>query len=62
MTPAIKPHRRDWIGVFKVGWTSTRQYRAFEWAVIPADWTEGQEWNEDLTFRGMLQTHIIEHY
>lgn len=25
-------HNRDWIGVFKVGWTSNRDYYTFEWA------------------------------
>ena len=27
-----EPHSRDWIGVFKEGWSHTRQYLAFEWA------------------------------
>ncbi|XP_071497558.1 uncharacterized protein [Diadema antillarum] len=51
LTPAIKPQSRDWIGVFKVGWTSTRQYRAFEWAPCPADWTEGQDYYQEITFK-----------
>ena len=38
LTKAIKPSTRDWIGIFKVGWSSTRQYMAFDWAPIPENW------------------------
>ncbi|XP_054751200.2 tax1-binding protein 1 homolog [Lytechinus pictus] len=51
LTSAIRPQSRDWIGVFKVGWTSTRQYRAFEWAPNPTQLTDGDEWTHDITFK-----------
>ena len=30
--PGLATHNRDWIGLFKVGWTSNRDYYTFEWA------------------------------
>ncbi|XP_035262938.1 calcium-binding and coiled-coil domain-containing protein 2 isoform X2 [Anguilla anguilla] len=32
LTAAIEPHRRDWVGIFKVGWSTTRDYYTFVWA------------------------------
>ncbi|XP_018615723.1 calcium-binding and coiled-coil domain-containing protein 1 isoform X3 [Scleropages formosus] len=31
----------DWIGLFKVGWSSVRDYHTFVWAVAPAGYQEG---------------------
>ena len=30
-----KPASRDWVGLFQVGWTSSRDYYTFEWAPTP---------------------------
>ncbi|XP_075898013.1 calcium-binding and coiled-coil domain-containing protein 1 [Nelusetta ayraudi] len=35
----------DWIGLFKVGWSSARDYHTFVWALAPADYEEGTEVN-----------------
>ncbi|KAJ8264677.1 hypothetical protein GJAV_G00152410 [Gymnothorax javanicus] len=32
LTAAIEPHRRDWVGIFKVGWSTTKDYYTFVWA------------------------------
>ncbi|XP_036399499.1 calcium-binding and coiled-coil domain-containing protein 2 [Megalops cyprinoides] len=37
MTAAFQPHRRDWVGIFKVGWNTTRDYYTFVWATPSAD-------------------------
>ena len=29
---SVKPHSRDWIGLFKVGWQSSREYYTYEWS------------------------------
>ncbi|XP_061085463.1 calcium-binding and coiled-coil domain-containing protein 2 isoform X2 [Conger conger] len=42
VTAAIEPHRRDWVGIFKVGWSTTRDYYTFVWAA-PCSNTEGEE-------------------
>ena len=32
----LKRSTRDWVGLFRVGWTSSRDYYTFEWAPEPA--------------------------
>ncbi|XP_067286678.1 calcium-binding and coiled-coil domain-containing protein 2 [Pseudorasbora parva] len=31
LTGALQPNPRDWVGIFKVGWTSTQQYYNYVW-------------------------------
>ncbi|KAK3519230.1 hypothetical protein QTP70_022222 [Hemibagrus guttatus] len=35
----------DWIGLFKVGWSSVRNYHTFVWAVAPTSYKEGTHVN-----------------
>ncbi|KAM6929868.1 calcium-binding and coiled-coil domain-containing protein 1 isoform 2-T2 [Lycodopsis pacificus] len=35
----------DWIGLFKVGWSSVKDYHTFVWALAPADYEEGTDVN-----------------
>ncbi|KAM4562706.1 calcium-binding and coiled-coil domain-containing protein 1 isoform 2-T2 [Odontesthes bonariensis] len=35
----------DWIGLFKVGWSSVKDYETFVWALAPADYQEGTDVN-----------------
>lgn len=42
VTAAFQPHRRDWVGIFKVGWSSAKEYHTFVWAEPCLDAT-GQE-------------------
>lgn len=37
LTPSLEPSSRDWIGLFRVGWTSAREYCTFVWAPKLAD-------------------------
>ncbi|XP_048374282.1 calcium-binding and coiled-coil domain-containing protein 2 [Sphaerodactylus townsendi] len=32
----IMPRRKDWVGIFKVGWKTTREYYTFMWAPLPS--------------------------
>nr|XP_056720604.1 calcium-binding and coiled-coil domain-containing protein 2 [Euleptes europaea] len=32
----ITPRRKDWVGIFKVGWKTTREYYTFMWAPLPS--------------------------
>ncbi|XP_026207198.1 calcium-binding and coiled-coil domain-containing protein 2 isoform X2 [Anabas testudineus] len=32
LTAGYKPHPRDWVGIFKVGWSTTKDYHTFVWA------------------------------
>ena len=40
---------RDWVGLFRVGWTSSRDYYTFEWSHVPAE-TDGRQ--SSVTFAG----------
>ncbi|KAJ8273899.1 hypothetical protein GJAV_G00106720 [Gymnothorax javanicus] len=31
LTPFFTPHHRDWVGIFKVGWSTARDYYTFQW-------------------------------
>ncbi|KAK6303261.1 hypothetical protein J4Q44_G00257150 [Coregonus suidteri] len=35
----------DWIGLFKVGWSSVKDYHTFVWALAPAGYQEGTDVN-----------------
>ncbi|XP_058229736.1 calcium-binding and coiled-coil domain-containing protein 1b [Hemibagrus wyckioides] len=41
---------RDWIGLFKAGWTSVRDYHTYVWALAPEDYTPGKEVNSSILF------------
>ena len=32
----IKPNSRDWIGLFKVGWQSSREHYTYQWSPMPS--------------------------
>ncbi|XP_077996546.1 uncharacterized protein LOC144449873 [Glandiceps talaboti] len=36
LTIAIQPTSRDWVGLYKVGWTSVKDYQTFNYVSIPA--------------------------
>ncbi|XP_067443684.1 calcium-binding and coiled-coil domain-containing protein 1b isoform X1 [Thunnus thynnus] len=35
----------DWIGIFKVGWSSLKEYHTYTWALVPEGYTEGTNVN-----------------
>ncbi|XP_060704925.1 calcium-binding and coiled-coil domain-containing protein 2-like [Hemiscyllium ocellatum] len=37
LTPRIIAHKKDWIGIFKVGWSTARDYHTFVWAPLPKE-------------------------
>ena len=48
LSQELKRSTRDWVGLFKVGWTSSRDYYTFEWAPSLAE----REFNGEVTFAG----------
>ncbi|KAG7219820.1 hypothetical protein INR49_005842 [Caranx melampygus] len=42
LNAAYQPHSRDWVGIFKVGWSTTKDYHTFVWAE-PCQDVAGQE-------------------
>ncbi|XP_056589122.1 calcium-binding and coiled-coil domain-containing protein 1 isoform X3 [Triplophysa dalaica] len=41
----------DWVGLFKVGWSSVRDYHTFVWAVAPSSYKEGTSFNCCVNFQ-----------
>ncbi|NXT53474.1 CACO2 protein, partial [Pluvianellus socialis] len=37
LTQNIVPRGKDWVGIFRVGWKTTREYYTFMWAPVPSD-------------------------
>ncbi|XP_030638612.1 tax1-binding protein 1 homolog B isoform X2 [Chanos chanos] len=52
LTQFIKPHPKDWVGIFKVGWSTARDYYTFLWSPLPESYTEGTAVNRSVVFQG----------
>ncbi|XP_051527018.1 tax1-binding protein 1 homolog A-like [Myxocyprinus asiaticus] len=52
LTPFITPHPKDWVGIFKVGWSSARDYYTFLWSPMPENYTEGSTVHRTIIFQG----------
>ncbi|KAM6210396.1 tax1-binding protein 1 isoform 3-T4 [Sarcoramphus papa] len=52
LTQFIHPHQKDWVGIFKVGWSTARDYYTFLWSPMPENYLEGSTVNCVLTFQG----------
>ncbi|XP_058601828.1 tax1-binding protein 1 homolog B isoform X4 [Onychostoma macrolepis] len=52
LTQFIKPHPKDWVGIFKVGWSTARDYYTFLWSPLPDSYTEGTAVNRSVVFQG----------
>jgi hypothetical protein len=52
ITASLEPSSRDWVGVYKVGWRSAREYTSFDWSKIPEGYQKGQKIDVSITFSG----------
>ncbi|KAG1948829.1 tax1-binding protein 1 homolog A isoform X1 [Pimephales promelas] len=52
LTSFITPHPKDWVGIFKVGWSSARDYYTFLWSPMPENYTEGSTVHRTIIFQG----------
>nr|BAA94854.1 muscle-derived protein 62 [Gallus gallus] len=52
LTQFIHPHQKDWVGIFKVGWSTARDYYTFLWSPMPENYVEGPTVNCVLNFQG----------
>lgn len=52
LTPYIHPHPKDWVGIFKVGWSTARDYYTFLWSPMPENYVEESTVNCVLVFQG----------
>ncbi|XP_034144596.1 tax1-binding protein 1 homolog B isoform X2 [Esox lucius] len=52
LTQFIKPHQKDWVGIFKVGWSTARDYYTFLWCPLPENYSEGTAVHRSVVFQG----------
>ncbi|XP_069814842.1 tax1-binding protein 1 [Dendropsophus ebraccatus] len=52
LTQYIHPHPKDWVGIFKVGWSTARDYYTFLWSPMPENYVPDSTHNCVLTFQG----------
>ncbi|XP_061919020.1 tax1-binding protein 1 homolog B isoform X2 [Entelurus aequoreus] len=52
LTQFLKPHPKDWVGIFKVGWSTARDYYTFLWSPLPENYVDGTAVNRTVVFQG----------
>ncbi|KAM9385439.1 tax1-binding protein 1 homolog A isoform 2-T2 [Pholidichthys leucotaenia] len=52
LTPYITPHPKDWVGIFKVGWSTARDYYTFLWSPMPEKYEPGSTVHRAVVFQG----------
>lgn len=54
LTQFITPNPKDWVGIFKVGWSTARDYYTFLWSPLPLpeNYVEGTAVNRTVVFQG----------
>ncbi|XP_044063411.1 tax1-binding protein 1 homolog B isoform X2 [Siniperca chuatsi] len=52
LTQFIIPHPKDWVGIFKVGWSTARDYYTFLWSPLPENYVEGTAVHRTVVFQG----------
>ncbi|XP_020497474.2 tax1-binding protein 1 homolog A [Labrus bergylta] len=52
LTPYITPHPKDWVGIFKVGWSTARDYYTFLWSPMPESYEPGSSVHRTVMFQG----------
>ncbi|KAI0227011.1 hypothetical protein LSAT2_022521 [Lamellibrachia satsuma] len=52
ITSLLEPMARDWIGIYKVGWSSVRDYVCFAWSPMSPSYQKGKDAKSCVTFEG----------
>eukprot|EP00066_Takifugu_rubripes_P018137 XP_011607403.1 PREDICTED: tax1-binding protein 1 homolog B-like isoform X2 [Takifugu rubripes] len=52
LTPYITPHPKDWVGIFKVGWSTARDYYTFLWSPMLEKYEPGSTVHRTVVFQG----------
>ncbi|XP_064876342.1 tax1-binding protein 1 homolog A-like [Oncorhynchus nerka] len=61
LTSYITPNPKDWVGIFKVGWNTARDYYTFLWSPMPENDQPGSTGHRAVVFQGTL-THTLYTY
>jgi len=58
ITDAIQPSSRDWVGLFRVGWASPRDYSTYVWSPKPTSENDAGRRMQSVTFTGLFTLHV----
>ncbi|KAF7239621.1 Calcium-binding and coiled-coil domain-containing protein 2, partial [Varanus komodoensis] len=56
------PRRNDWVGIFRVGWKTTREYYTFMWAALPSSFEDKDAKSQEVLFKAYYLPKDDEYY
>ncbi|XP_010006868.1 PREDICTED: calcium-binding and coiled-coil domain-containing protein 2 [Chaetura pelagica] len=62
LTQNITPRGKDWVGIFRVGWKTTREYYTFLWAPLPSDPLSDTPVQQQIQFKAYYLPKDDEYY
>ncbi|XP_016077548.1 PREDICTED: calcium-binding and coiled-coil domain-containing protein 2 [Miniopterus natalensis] len=62
VTQHFIPSRKDWIGIFRVGWKTTREYYTFMWVTLPTDLNSVSATQQKVQFKAYYLPKDDEYY
>uniref|UniRef100_A0A4X1UL33 Calcium-binding and coiled-coil domain-containing protein 2 n=1 Tax=Sus scrofa TaxID=9823 RepID=A0A4X1UL33_PIG len=62
LTQHFIPRRKDWIGIFRVGWKTTREYYTFMWVTLPTDLNSEAAKQQEVQFKAYYLPKDDEYY
>ncbi|XP_006833718.1 PREDICTED: calcium-binding and coiled-coil domain-containing protein 2 [Chrysochloris asiatica] len=62
LTQHFIPRRKDWIGIFRVGWKTTREYYTFMWVTLPVDLNSESPKQQEVKFKAYYLPKDDEYY
>ncbi|XP_064030110.1 calcium-binding and coiled-coil domain-containing protein 2 isoform X2 [Pogoniulus pusillus] len=62
LTQNIIPRGKDWVGIFRVGWKTTREYYTFMWAPVPSDTHGDSSVQQQIQFKAYYLPKDDEYY
>ncbi|XP_053512961.1 calcium-binding and coiled-coil domain-containing protein 2 [Artibeus jamaicensis] len=62
LTQHFVPRRKDWIGIFRVGWKTTREYYTFMWVTLPMDLNSKSTKQQEVQFKAYYLPKDDEYY
>ncbi|NWU59635.1 CACO2 protein, partial [Dromas ardeola] len=62
LTQNIVPRGKDWVGIFRVGWKTTREYYTFMWAPLPSDTHSDTAVQQQIQFKAYYLPKDDEYY
>ncbi|XP_064329663.1 calcium-binding and coiled-coil domain-containing protein 2 [Phalacrocorax carbo] len=62
LTQNIVPRGKDWVGIFRVGWKTTRDYYTFMWAPLPSGTPSNTAVQQQIQFKAYYLPKDDEYY